>query len=73
MTIPSLCDAVPQPVVDHYSTYALDGATGDLRWKHEPGDFEVDPAYYLVCMYVRVRMVVGVASRSLWMCALSRH
>lgn len=39
--------------MDHYSTYALDGATGDLRWKHEPGDFEVDPAYYLVCMYVR--------------------
>ena len=38
-----------QPVFDHYSTYALDGSTGDLRWKHEPGDFEVEPAYYLVC------------------------
>ena len=42
-----------QPVVDHYSTYGLDGATGEVRWKHEPGDFEVEPAYYLVRTYMQ--------------------
>ena len=26
--------------VGHFTTYALDGGTGKIRWKHEPGDFE---------------------------------
>ncbi|XP_019863012.1 PREDICTED: uncharacterized protein LOC109591820, partial [Amphimedon queenslandica] len=29
----------------HYCTYAVSGKTGELLWKHEPGDFEVHPAY----------------------------
>ena len=29
----------------HYSTYAIGGKGGKLLWKHEPGDFEVHPAY----------------------------
>lgn len=24
----------------HFTTYVLDGKTGELKWKHEPGDFE---------------------------------
>ncbi len=29
----------------HYSTYAIEGKSGKLLWKHEPGDFETSPAY----------------------------
>ena len=28
--------------LEHFSTYALDGKTGALKWKHEPGDFEAE-------------------------------
>ncbi|KAL5466741.1 hypothetical protein EMCRGX_G030890 [Ephydatia muelleri] len=31
----------------HYSTFALEGRGGVVRWKHERGDFEVTPAYSL--------------------------
>jgi hypothetical protein len=34
-----------QGIVDHYNTYALSGKDGTLRWKHEHGDFEEEPAY----------------------------
>ena len=26
--------------VGHFTSYALNGGTGEIRWKHEPGDFE---------------------------------
>ena len=28
-------------LLHHFSLYALDGRTGEMRWSHEPGDFEV--------------------------------
>jgi hypothetical protein len=30
------------PSFDHFSYYSFEGSSGALRWKHEPGDFEVD-------------------------------
>ena len=30
---------------EHYTTVALDGASGDVRWQHTPSDFQLNPAY----------------------------
>jgi hypothetical protein len=30
---------------EHYTTVALDGASGDVRWQHTPSDFQPNPAY----------------------------
>lgn len=36
----------------HYSTYAIEGKSGTLLWKHEPGDFEIQPAYEYTSSFV---------------------
>ena len=29
----------------HYTTFALEGRSGELRWQHMPADFQVHPAF----------------------------
>ena len=37
--------------VGHYNTYALDGGTGEIKWKHEAGDFEQKQPDVVSCLY----------------------